>query len=299
MAAAGSGTSVQTESTDAENLKATSTALQLEVLKAFYVQNAILAAIAAAIGQSLQGKINSINTLGAIQKELDQWNSPPGVPKMPADPSDPVYKDRVDKTDALLLDGVSIPDDTYDSVKYSYNEPGKATPTVGYASLPVEAFSDGKKNGLVDGQLYWMATSGSPNEKTYYRYSAKSDSIDPISSSIPAKTKAHDDDFSKFQPGDLVQDDQTKKYYRVTNDQDGVEVTDYPLQKFIYTASDDAISKLQTAISNRLTTLDNLSKKDTLAVQESSGNRTTLAQEYSNILSAFATLANAILRNIS
>lgn len=294
LAAAADSTTVQKENTAAADLDS----IRLAINKTFHIVDDRLRAIADALIAEVAKKNASLETLTKLLSELNQWNTPPGVPKMPADPTDPVYKDRIDKTDALWLNGVSIPDDAYDTVKYSYLFKDGKTYT-GYATLPIQALSDASPHGLVDGQLYWKPTPGAPNEKTYVRYFDSDFRTFDVSSPLAAKTKPHDDDFSKFQPGDLVQDDQTKKYYRVTNDKTGVEVTDYPLQKFIYTASADALYKMQNAVENQMATIRDLSKKDGIGSQRLSGDITLMSTMFPALAAAITQAMEAVLRHIS
>lgn len=247
-----------------------------------------------ALQKVVQGRLDKIADFTKLLNGMDAWNNPPGVPKMPADPGDPVYKDRIDKTDALLLDGVSIPQADYDYAKYSYGTP----PATGYASLPIQDVRKIEPKFLVIGQLYWAPTTGSPNEKTYYRCTENGRVLQEINQP-PHQTKDFPgDDFSKFNPGDLVKDKDTQKYYRVTKDKTGVEVEGYPLQKFIYAPSSDVITDLKSNINRKLTELGDLSKKDALDTQKLSGDISTNFSAGSSLLSAFSAAANAVIRNI-
>ena len=257
--------------------------------------HASMGAASNALEKLVQGRLDRIADLTKLLNGLDTWNDPPGVPKMPADPSDPVYQDRIEKTDALLLDGVNIPQGDYDYAKYNYGTP----PRVGYAKLPVADFATQKNH--VSGELYSFPKAGSPGEKTYARYLYTD--INPVlreaSSPLPLNVKnTPGSDFSAYQPGDLVLDQETQKYYRVAKDKTGVEVEDYPLQKIIYAPDDNVIADLKDQINNILVEVRDLSKKDALDTQDLSGRITTNSTTFANILAAITTLANAITRNI-
>lgn len=294
LAAAGDSTTVQKENTAAADLDS----IRLAINKTFHIVDDRLRAISDALIAEVAKKNASLTKLTELLNGLNQWNTPPGVPKVPPNPMDPLYTDRMNKTDALLLNNVAIPDEAYDSVEYIYGNPGAAQ-NVGYATLPIQALSDASPNGLVDGQLYWKPTAGAPTEKTYVRYVARELRNYEVGSPITAKTKPHADDFSKFQPGDLVQDDETKKYYRVTNDKTGVEVKDYPLQKFIYTASVDALYKMTNAVENQMANIRDLSKKDGIDTQRLSGDITLMSTMFPALAAAITQAIEAVLRHIS
>jgi hypothetical protein len=247
-----------------------------------------------ALGKIVQGRLDKIADLTKLLNGLDTWNDPPGVPKMPADPGDPVYQDRIAKTDALLLDGVSIPPGDYDYAKYSYGTP----PVTGYASLPIQDLRKIEPKFLVIGQLYWAPTTGSPNDKTYYRCTENGRVLQEINQPAYKTKDQPGDDFSQFSPGDLVKDKETQKYYRVANDKTGVEIEGYPLQKFIYAPNNDAIADLKNQIDNVLVEARDLSKKDALDTQDISGRITTNSTALSSIQSALTGALNVVARNI-
>ena len=293
-AAADGDTAVQAENTAAADLDS----IRLAINKTFHIVDDKLNAIAQALMAEVEKKNITIQKLTELLNGLDQWNTPPGVQKVPADPTDPVYQDRINKTDTLLLNNISIPDETYDCAKYLYGKPGGEQFT-GYTNMQIKELAKVPPDQYTDEQLYWKPTPGVPDEKTLFRWVAKDNSLEPVSSVETPKTKKHDADFSAFQPGDLVQDDQTKKYYRVTNDKNGMEVTGYPLQKFIYNATADTLFKLKNAVGNQLATIRDLSKSDSVKTQRLSGDINLMSTMFPALASAITEALQAVLRRIS
>ena len=286
--------SESTETTGAaDEVKAVPIGILIQMV--FQLMYTSMGTTATALQKIVQGRLDKIADLTKLLNGLDTWNDPPGVPKMPADPSDPVYQDRIAKTDALLLDGVSIPQGDYDYAKYSYGPP----PRIGYAKLPIADFATQKTH--VPGELYSFPKDGSPTEKTYARYLYTD--INPVlreaSSPLPLNIKTTPgSDFSAYQPGDLVLDQETQKYYRVAKDKTGVEVEDYPLQKIIYAPDSNVIADLKNQIDNVLVEARDLSKKDALDAQDLSGRITTNSTALANLQSALTVVLNAVARNI-
>lgn len=290
VVAAGSGSTATTET--ANGTQQVPLGILLNMTFTMLLTN--LGKVSDALNKKVQARLDEIADLTKLLNGLDNWNDPAGVPKMPADPNDPVYQDRIDKTDALLLNGVSIPQGDYDYVKYSYGTP----PATGYASLPIQDLRKIEPKFLVEGQLYWAPTTGSPNEKTYFRCTENGRVLQEIGQPAYKTKDQPGDDFSQFNPGDLVKDKETQKYYRVANDKTGVEVEGYPLQKFIYAPSSNVIADLTTQIDNKLVEARDLSKKDALDVQDLSGRITTSGTAFGGLLSEFVAAMNTVIRNL-
>jgi hypothetical protein len=292
VSAADSGSTAKTES--GNNVQEVPIGILINVV--FMTIYSYLGTIGQALADKVEQRTKTLKDLTKLLNGIDNWNDPPGVPKMPADPNDPVYQDRIAKTDELLLNGVGIPQNDYDYAKYNY---GTDPQKVGYAKLPIADFDSVKNH--VSGELYAFPKDGSPTEKTYSRYLYTD--INPVlreaSSPLPLKTKlTPGSDFSAYQPGDLVLDKETQKYYRVANDKTGVEVEDYPLQKFVYAPSSDVIDDLKNQINTKSVEVRDLSKKDALDEQDLAGEVNKNSIAFGNLLSAFVTACNAVIRNI-
>ena len=291
VVAAGSGSTATTETANDAKL----VPINILIQTVFMWIYASMGAAADALQKVVQARLDKIADLTKLLNGLDNWNDPVGVPKMPADPNDPVYQDRIAKTDALLLSGISIPQGDYDYVKYSYGTP----PVTGYAILPIQDLRKIEPKHLVEGQLYWVRTTGSPNEKTYSRFTENGRVLQEINQPAYKTKDKPGDDFSQFSPGELVKDKETQKFYRVANDKTGVEVEGYPLQKFIYAASSSVIADLTTQIDNKLVEARDLSKKDAMDTQDLSGRITTNSTALAGLHSAFVGAMNMVIKNMN
>jgi hypothetical protein len=230
----------------------------------------------------LQQKKDDIDSCTALLNGLSSWNTPPLDPTIPPNPLDPVNQDRIDKTDALYLNGISIPDSDYDAVKYTYGDP----PKTAYSSLPIPEINakDSNNGNLVEGQLYRFTyvvvdPSGGPDKivKEDLVYGGPNKLGSPPESPLDLKTQ-NGTDFSNSTPGDLVQDLDTSKYYRISNAKTGIEVSGYPLQKFVQSPDSNVIASLNAQISQRINTVSDLTQTTSVELQKYNGFYETAVQ---------------------
>lgn len=259
---------------------------------AFRVLYARIGAAAEVVNLSLKQKTKDIADCTDLLNGLKAWNTPPIIAKTPPDSLNPANQDRINKTDALYLNGISIPDNNYDAVRYAYGSP----PSIGYSRLPIPT-PPLKAMESVPGQVYDFGTAQANG-----RYQVCSNVpplgyvFDPVIPPISSKTQKGTD-FSSCTPGDLVQDLDTGRYYRVSNAKTGVEVTGYPLQKFIQSPNDDVISSLIAQINQKISASSDLSKGDSLEVQKLSGQLNTVVTTFVAILEKITAACNAIISN--
>jgi hypothetical protein len=269
------------------------------ILITFHLLSARIGGNADVVKVRLKQKIDEIEACTELLKGLSGWNDPLFVPKTPPDPTDPVIQDRIDKTDTLYLNGISISDSSYDAVKYTYGDP----PKVGYSSLPVEAYGGDKGNGtqkLVVGQLYDY-TKGNPDAR-YFVFLGQDPktglpAFTPAKSPLTLKTQSGTD-FGSLTPGDLVKDLDTGRYYRVSNDKTGVEVSGFPLQKFVLSPDSSVVSILNAQINQKITAASDLSKADSLDMQKLQGHLGNVTTMSADLLGSVSTLGNSIANKI-
>lgn len=261
--------------------------LMKAALSAFHVIYENLGVAADTISKSLKQKNKAIADCTDLLNGLSGWNTPP-FSKTPSSPLDPVNLDRVKKTDALYLNGISIPDSDYDAIAYAYGRP----PTTGYSNLPIPALPqrNGKNDydSMVVGQVYIDHTYGRPIN---FVWDGKS--LSEPNSPLKLNTQSGTD-FSALQPGDLVQDVDTGKYYRVANDKNGVEVGGYPFQKFVQTPGDDVIASLRAQISQKISSSSDLTKGDSIELQKATGTLGTTASIFGDIIKSITSVATNI-----
>lgn len=267
--------------------------IALLILQTYRILSSRIGANADLVNASLKQKTEAISSCRELLNGLDAWNTPPIVPKNPSNPFDPAYQDRVNKTDALYLNGVSIPDSDYDAVKYTYGDP----PKTAYSALPIPQIGEDDLDGgrLVVGQLYSVVfVSSSSVIKKDLVYGGRDNPGIPPGSPFELKTQSGTD-FSKLVPGDLVQDLDTSKYYRVANDKTGVEVTGYPLQKFVQSPDVDTSASLKAQINQKITASSDLSKADSLEIQRLQGFLSTVVTMCIDLASTNNSARNSIV----
>nr|WP_314623067.1 hypothetical protein [uncultured Noviherbaspirillum sp.] len=273
--------------------------IALLILQTYQILSGRIGANADLVNASLKQKTAAISSCLELLNGLNAWNTPPIVPKNPSDPLDPASQDRVDKTNALYLNGVSIPDGDLDAVTYTYGNPPKNA----YSALPIPEVAEKDLDGsnLVVGQLYRVAfvitpPAGGADQifKKDLVYGGKG--VPGMPAKSPIKLKAQNGtDFSTFAPGDLVQDRDTGRYYRVAKDKTGVEVTGYPLQKFVRSPDVDTSASLKAQINQKITASSDLSKADSLEIQRLQGFLSTVVTMCIDLASTNISARNAIV----
>jgi hypothetical protein len=269
--------------------------LALLILQTFQILSSRIGANAAAVSTSLQQKKDAISACLELLQGVNSWNTPPIVPKIPSNPLDPAYQDRVDKTDALYLNGVSISDNDYDAVKYTYGDP----PETAYSALPIPQIGEDDLEGgnLVVGQLYSVVfVTSSKTVKEDLVYGGRNNPGIPPGSPLELKTQSGTD-FTNVAPGDLVQDTDTGRYYRVANDKSGVEVTGYPLQKYVQSPDVDTLASLRAQINQKITASSDLSKADSLEIQRLQGFLSTVVTMCVDLAATNNSTRNSIINS--
>lgn len=199
---------------------------------------------------------------------------------------------QVQKTDEILLSGVQIPQSAYGRCAYKIGQAESGE--ILYADFPPKIFEDFIQDGIkpAEGELVYEEISA---EYKVYSKGALIDVYSLISSkSVPGPNV----DFSAEPVGSIIFVESSKKYYRVASDGSGVEITDFPLQKFISVLSETGAADLDRALENRVTAVRDLSKKDLLDIHQITSLIQVMATALIGILSSLTTSSNNIIRNI-
>jgi hypothetical protein len=275
-------------------------ALGLLILMTFHILSDRIGGQVSVVKNSLQQKKDDIDSCTALLNGLSSWNTPPLVPKDPADPQDPVNEDRVKKTEALYLNGISIPDSDYDAVKYDFAD----GPKPAYSALPIPQISSTDFYGLgkldpVIGQVYDVYNVPNPAEPNkiitdQLVFSGPTNPSYAPKSPLDLKTQSGTD-FSNSTPGDLVQDLDTGKYYRISNAKTGVEVSGYPLQKFVQSPDSNVIASLNAQISQRINAVSDLTQTTSLDLQKLQGFFTNVVNMCTELIATLTTASTGII----
>lgn len=266
-----SGPSVPSTVGTAEDKKS----LLMLMAETFAFITQIYSSNAQAINDKMEAKKNAMTNLTTLNNSIKTWNDSIGDDEA-----------QIAKTNDILLAGVNIPQSAFSRCAFKKD---KNDSLIYYSKFPPEVYGSSTQAN----QLVYV------KEQNKYFFYGPDKKLREVYSPLDVKTLPGPDvDFSVEKPGTIVFNSSENKYYTVTADGAGIEMTDYPLQKFISSLSDKGAEDLGTAFSNRTATVQDLSKKDLLDAQEITAFMQTLSSAISGLIGSLTNVMNRSAGNI-
>ena len=188
----------------------------------------------------------------------------------------------VDKTQGLLLDGVTIDPASYDAAKFI------AGGELRYSRLPAKELTTLDFTGMEPDTLFRY-------QGTYFVYNGNNVAEEVTSPLAPA-VEVTGTDFSAVEPGKLAHSN-NGKFYLVTNAHEGVEV-DGQLQMYVDAPSDELLLDWKNQYLKMNSELGKTTLDEQVRLQSLTGEYSKLVGFLSSVISVLARMREKVVGNL-